>query len=263
MAALRGLETIELQTAKIATRMKKSGVAGYPQTNAVLPSGGAPLPPIKEERRHGESEEDPVSEDHIVEELSVGPAERQQRWPRPPAPGSRRWECGSAGGASRALEEQSIVGHRLIDSRSREDDQAHETERRAHDSERDESSSPGSQNRGHGIGGGRGRMGETGNTERVKVRDVREHVDQHHDRDPEEKRSGEVPLRLENLARHVVRVLPAAVGEEYGNEGGAEDAEAQRRSNRRRQKTRPGPPIPRRRRGRSRSARRGLRGAAP
>ena len=74
----------------------------------------------------------------------------------------------------------------------------------------------------HHVRGGRGAGGEPCRAEHVQVGDVSEHVHHHDDHNAQHQRARQIPLRLDDLLGDEVGLLPAAVGEQDGDERGTE-----------------------------------------
>ena len=204
--------------------MKASGTSGNPGIRKRKRGGfrTAPFPRPKDEhgRRH-RGEEDPVAEHHVVQQVAVPPGEGEDDRPRSLEENGGRWGPVAGMQPRQAGKEEAIACHGLIDPGRDQDHQVQEPEGRDRDPRGDEAPAGGAEQRIHGIGRRSAAAGQPRYTQRAQVRQVGEQIDGHDDAHPGHQRAGQVALRLDQLLRHEVGLLPAAEGEQDRDQRGS------------------------------------------
>ena len=119
-------------------------------------------------------------------------------------------------------EKHAVRRHRLQHPGRDEDDKVQQAERRHRDAGRDDGACRRAEQHAHHVRSRRRAGGEPRGPQDGQIGDVGEQIYHDDDRDAQHQRPRQVALRLDNLFGDEVGLLPAAVGEEDGDEGGAQ-----------------------------------------
>src|SRR5262245_58973168 len=174
---------------------------------------GTGLPQANQSERR-QRVENPGGEYHVCRELAIDREPDEDSRPERLAHERHRGSEEARVDGGELAEEEPVVRHGVEDARSAQDRSVQRAEHREQDGEIDESCAEIAADRRRHVGGDslRGRLAR--GREDIEVREVRENVHHHHEADAPEHRARNVSLRVLDLARGEVDVVPSVVGPE-------------------------------------------------